>query len=339
MSEEKDPPETAEPEESKPERRFSQEHYDRLMKGQEPWLGFRTDWKGEGDPWEAFEKDSPEDAAVIRDTVEAWNMDAPTPALLDGADLRWAHLAGADLKWAHLEGANLRFAHLEEAEFVTAHLERASLVGAHLERANLIGAHLEGAGLYEAHLEGASLVKAHLEEALLPEAHLEGALLAEAHLEGASLNKAILRGADMSRCDLKAANLANADLTDVIGLTAGQLAGADVTSATLPEDIKDFESLKVTDEAAKNSRSLFLNEADLFGADLSGANLFGADLSGADLSGANLFGANVTGVTGGSAAFWRRAAILAARCSDLDTGELTRFEAPTDGAAPEICRR
>ena len=289
MSEEKDPPETAEPEESKPERRFSQEHYDRLMKGQEPWLGFRTDWKGEGDPWEAFEKDSPEDAAVIRDTVEAWNMDAPTPALLDGADLRWAHLAGADLKWAHLEGANLRFAHLEEAEFVTAHLE------------------------------GASLVKA--------------------HLEGADLNKAILRGADMSRCDLKAANLANADLTDVIGLTAGQLAGADVTSATLPEDIKDFESLKVTDEAAKNSRSLFLNEADLFGADLSGANLFGADLSGADLSGANLFGANVTGVTGGSAAFWRRAAILAARCSDLDTGELTRFEAPTDGAAPEICRR
>ena len=89
-------------------------------------------------------------------------------------------------------------------------------------------------------------------------AMLEGADLSWARLEGADLDKAILRGADMAGCDLKAANLANADLTDVVGLTAGQIAGADVTSADLPEEIKHFESLRVADEAAKNSRSLFL---------------------------------------------------------------------------------
>ena len=42
MSGEKDVPEAIEPEESEPERKFSQEHYDRLMKGQEPWWKFRS---------------------------------------------------------------------------------------------------------------------------------------------------------------------------------------------------------------------------------------------------------------------------------------------------------
>ena len=52
MNEEKDTREGAEPEEYEPERKFSQEHYDRLMKGQEPWLKFFGDWetRAEGDP-------------------------------------------------------------------------------------------------------------------------------------------------------------------------------------------------------------------------------------------------------------------------------------------------
>ena len=188
MSEENDLPEDAKPEGSEPERKFKQEHYDRLTKGQEPWREFLGDWEGEGDPWEAFEKDSPDEAAAIREAVEAWNAVLPQPAFLQWADLALVHL------------------------------------------------------------NGASLFKAHMEEADL----------FHAHLEGAGLTLANLRGAHMFGCDLKAAELTNADLEGVTGLTAGQLAGADVTSAKLPEDIKDFESLKVADEAAKNSRSLFL---------------------------------------------------------------------------------
>ncbi len=188
------------------------------MKGQGPWKEFRETWTGEDDPWEAFEKDRPVEAAVILEAVKAWNAHPPRPAFLDGANLFRAHLTGAFLEGARLEGAWLA------------------------------GANLEGANLEKAHLDGARLAGVQLEKA-----KLYGVLLG-----GADLKKAILRDTDMAACDLKATNLSNADLTDVIGLTSGQLAGADVTSAKLPEDIKDFESLKVTDEAAKNSRSLFL---------------------------------------------------------------------------------
>ena len=66
MSEEKELPEATEPGGSEPELKFSQEHYDRLMKGQGPWGEFLDAWKGEGDPWEAFEKDSPDEAAAIQ---------------------------------------------------------------------------------------------------------------------------------------------------------------------------------------------------------------------------------------------------------------------------------
>ena len=82
MSDENDLPEAREPPESKPEREFSQEHYDRLMKGQKPWVEFLGAWKGEGKPWEAFEKDSPEDAAVVRAAVKAWNRNPAEPARL-----------------------------------------------------------------------------------------------------------------------------------------------------------------------------------------------------------------------------------------------------------------
>ena len=208
MSEEKDATETTEPEESKPERKFSQEHYDRLMKGQEPWVAFFQAWEGGGDAWDAFVGDKDHNHRIILETVEAWNSDPPKPALLKGADLSLAHLEGA-----HLSGA---------------HLEETDLSGARLKWAQLFGAQLEETDLFEAHMEGAGLAMANL------------------------------RGAHMFECDLRTSDLRNADLEGVSGLTSGQLAGADVTSAKLPEDIKDFESLKVADEAAKNSRSLFL---------------------------------------------------------------------------------
>ena len=125
MSEEKDLPETAEPKESEPERKFSREHYDLLMEGQKPWLEFREAWQGEGDPWEAFEKDKPEGAAAIREAGEAWNRQGPKPALLEGAFLVGAHLNRAHLRRAHMEKASLGGAHLNRANLEDAHLNEA----------------------------------------------------------------------------------------------------------------------------------------------------------------------------------------------------------------------
>ena len=85
MSEEKDVSGPDEPEESEPERKFSQDHYDRLMKGQEPWLAFlAVVAEDRGDPWTAFEEDWPDLAAATLKAVVEWNADPPRPALLGG---------------------------------------------------------------------------------------------------------------------------------------------------------------------------------------------------------------------------------------------------------------
>ena len=174
MSEEKDVPESDEAEKSEPERKFNQEHYDRLMKGQKPWLEFPRSRRGEGDRWGVFEKDRPDLASAIRKTVEAWNADPPQTALLEGADLSGAHLEGVELRWAHLKRVNLHRAHLEGACLIGAHLEGVELNGAYLEGVELNGAYLEGASLSGAHLEGADLGGAHLEGASLHWARLSG---------------------------------------------------------------------------------------------------------------------------------------------------------------------
>ena len=134
----------------------------------------------------------------------------------------------------------------------------ASLNGAHLSEASLSGAHLAEADFSGAQLDGASLYGAHLGKANLTGANLERIRLVEADLKWADFSGASFRFARLDGSNFESANLANADLTAVAGFTAGQLAGADVTGTKLPGGMKDFESLSVTDEAAKNSRSLFL---------------------------------------------------------------------------------
>lgn len=175
------------------ELKFSRDHYDRLMEGQEQWVEFHRHFRGEGDPWRAFAANNPGGTATIVKLVEAWNKPGPAQvrlALLEGANLRWAYLAGVKLVGAHLEGADLNHAYLHGAMLEGAHLEGAKLSGARLENAVLMAASLQGAKLTQAHLERANLVTAHLEDAMLIEAHLEGARLGGAHLQGADLRGA-----------------------------------------------------------------------------------------------------------------------------------------------------
>ena len=75
-------------------------------------------------------------------TWDEWD-DAPKPqrsmatVLMQGANLRGAHLEGARFRGAHLEGASLKYTYLEAAQLRYTHLERANLEGAFLERTDL----------------------------------------------------------------------------------------------------------------------------------------------------------------------------------------------------------
>jgi uncharacterized protein YjbI with pentapeptide repeats len=164
-----------------------------------------------------------------------------------GADLRDADLRGANLETTNLQGADLR--------------------GADLERAYLAKANLQGALLFKANLQGADLPDADLRGARLEKANLQGA-----HLYGASLQRAILTGADLRGTELDGAKFREAILQDTKlrkeeedkvesarGLQAQNLAGANVSLATLPEDIHKFEGLSVVEEASKNARKIFIS--------------------------------------------------------------------------------
>ena len=221
MSEESDLPEPTEPEGSEPERKFRQEHYDRLMKGQKPWLEFLGDWEGEDDPWEAFMKTNPGKAATVLNSIRNWNTDRPQPAWLESAELSYTHLDGARLETAHLEGARLVGAYLGGASLVQTHLEKAHLEGARLVGAQLRDANLSGADLREANLSGAQLGNAvlfgtDLRKAVLLGARLEGAALEVTNLEEADLGGANLEGASLTGAYLEGTNLSGARVRNTV---------------------------------------------------------------------------------------------------------------------------
>jgi uncharacterized protein YjbI with pentapeptide repeats len=188
---------------------------------------------------------------------------------LQGADLRATDLQGAELLGANLKEANLRLSDLSEADLTLADLSEADLQGADLYEcnlteaklieANLTGANLQEADLAEADLQGAVLYQANLQEANLSEANLEGADLSEADLRGALLFGAKLRKVSVLQATLRESLLQDADLGNAKGILAEQLAGANVSGATLTKGLHEFaEPLKHVEEASKNARKMFL---------------------------------------------------------------------------------
>jgi uncharacterized protein YjbI with pentapeptide repeats len=85
--------------------------------------------------------------------------------LLNGANLRQAHLEGVLLYAAEVRGAGLSDALLQKAEARWAWMEGSRLGRAHLEGANLHSVHLEGTTLAEAHLNGTNLRSAFFDPA------------------------------------------------------------------------------------------------------------------------------------------------------------------------------
>ncbi len=142
--------------------------------------------------------------------------------------------------------------------FQTKRTERKEGKKADLSHCNLKEAKLQGMLLTEADLSSATL-----EMADLSEAKLEGAVLRRAHLYRADFRKADLRSAELQDADftdaiLQDANLQDASLDGAKSFLGGQLAGANVSGATLPEDIREFKVLQVVEETSKNARKIFL---------------------------------------------------------------------------------
>ena len=160
------------------------------------------------------------------------------------ADLQKADLRKADLKGAALREADLREADLAAADLSGAELLKADLSGARLRKVNFQGAALAGATLKGADLRGAKL----------QEADLTGACLRGANLRGVDL-----RGADLEGADLHEADFQDADLVGALGLVGGQLGGANVAGAKLPDAILKFEGLANVQEAAKNAQSVLFS--------------------------------------------------------------------------------
>ena len=98
-----------------------------------------------------------------------------------------------------------------------------------------------------AQLSGADLCTVNFSKANLARADLQGAILAEANLREAQLPWTLLSDA----------NLQHADLTHATGLLAGQLAGANVAGAQLPEEIRLFPELAIVEQLSQGLQSLF----------------------------------------------------------------------------------
>ena len=130
---------------------------------------------------------------------------------------------------------------------------------ADLKRANLQRADLQMANLQMANLQMANLFKANLQMANLFKANLQKAYLHEANLQSSDLEQCELNEAYLAQAKIQYARLQNAELKNVKCLLAGQLAGASVSGAKLPEDIKKFEGLTQVEKISQRAQKLFLS--------------------------------------------------------------------------------
>ncbi len=109
------------------------------------------------------------------------------------------------------------------------------------------------ADLSRTDLEGRDLCRLDLRRADLRGSDLRFADLSQTKLPGAKLQHARLY-----QCVLRGTDMQDADLSDVTGLVSEQLKGANISGATLSDDIAKFEALDFVAELSKSARNTFL---------------------------------------------------------------------------------
>lgn len=104
--------------------------------------------------------------------------------------------------------------------------------------------------------EGKEGQKADLSGANLEGLNLDGYDLSQLDFRGANLARVKFGGAPVGDTSFRAADLREADWSGVGGLLALQLAGDDLASARLPEDLQEFAGLKHVDAATTDANLL-----------------------------------------------------------------------------------
>ena len=162
----------------------------------------------------------------------------------------WVESEGKKGKRADLKRTDLKRTDLQGANLFAVNFQKARLSGANLQRANLSAAKLQGANLLAAKLQGANLI----------EAKLQGANLTLTNFEGRKATEDVkaLEAADLAGANFRDADLSDARLSDVTGLLADKLAGANLSNAKLPKDIARFDGLNHVTEISKHARAIFL---------------------------------------------------------------------------------
>lgn len=149
-------------------------------------------------------------------------------SLAEGANFDALCFDDADLSGAVLPGATFAGSSLTNTRLVDARLEGAVFLGTDMTRVDL-----EESDLTDARLDGAALGDANLSGADLFATNLRDSQLLGASLAGASLVGTVFANADLTAVDLTSAFFAGADLSSALGVTAEQLAAADLDSATV----------------------------------------------------------------------------------------------------------
>lgn len=215
-------------------------------------------------------------------------------ANLSGLDLGFADLEGSNLTAANLAGTNLTNANLDEVQ--SGFIEGTPSLPTFWEAVAgyLIGptADLSGDDLVDVDLSNAYLTSADLTSAELIGVNLTDASMTAANLDGATLERAVLSGTDLTQASLVAVAGDAITASPLPSLPAGwQLVGGYLVGPQADLAGADFDldtGLASADLAGANLTEASLDGVDLSAADLDAATLTDANLAGTDLSGADL---------------------------------------------------
>jgi uncharacterized protein YjbI with pentapeptide repeats len=208
-----------------------------------------------------------------------------------------------DLRGAHLSGENLRGVDLRKADATGVVLDGADIRDAHLRGMHLAQSNLRAADLRNAKLDGVLLVGADLRDAQLQEATFAGAQLKgvrfseKTDVRGARFEGADLRGMDLKQAPLAGVVMSTATQLDPDGLRGTTLTGAVFANMTLTKlDIRRADFTAANLEMAQLIEIRAGKKTKFTGASLRKARFAGGIMKGSSFEGAKLQDARFEGI-------------------------------------------